>query len=201
MKLTDQGGSSFPQATPGSHVARSIKVIDLGTQKNEFDGKPSLKRQLLISFELPNELLEEGDYAGQPFSVSKRYTASLGEKATLRKDLESWRGRAFTEEELKGFDITNIVGKPCMVSIVHNEKGKAKVTSVMAMPKGMICPPQVNQSVVFSLDEFKEAQFGLVPQYFQELIKKSPEYMEIMQGGESPLNEVHDDNQDEDIPF
>jgi len=37
--------------------------------------------------------------------ISKRYTMSLGEQSTLRKDLESWRGKKFTPEELQGFDL------------------------------------------------------------------------------------------------
>ena len=40
---------------------------------------------------------------GKPFLVRRRYTASLHEKSALRKDLESWRGRAFTNVELDGF--------------------------------------------------------------------------------------------------
>ena len=39
-----------------------------------------------------------------------------------------------------GFDLVNILGKPCMVTVAHNEKGKAKVIGVSGLPKGVTCP-------------------------------------------------------------
>jgi len=38
---------------------------------------------------------------GEPMSISKNYTASLSDMATLREDLKNWRGRDFTPEELR----------------------------------------------------------------------------------------------------
>lgn len=148
MLLTDQGGGDFEQPPIGTHVARCVKIIDIGTQESEFEGKISRRRQLIIGWELPNELMTTGEYAGKPFAVSRFYTQSLGEKANLRKDLANWRGRDFTPEELKGFDVQNIMGKTCMVSLTANEKGRARVTSVIALPKGMGCPTQVKPDVL-----------------------------------------------------
>jgi hypothetical protein len=76
---------------------------------------------------------------GKPFSCSKKYTASLNEKATLRHDLESWRGRAFTQEELKGFDLEKVIGVNAQVMVMHNTKdGKtyANVATVTPLGKG-----------------------------------------------------------------
>jgi hypothetical protein len=153
-------------------------VIDLGTQKNTYEGETSLKRQVIIRWELCNELMTGGDNDGKPFTVSKFYTASLHEKAGLRKDLASWRTRDFTPEELKGFNLTNILGKPCMLAVGLSEKGKAKVTSVMAPMKGMTFPEQMNASFHFSLnaDEFKAADFEALSKGFKEMVTASPEY-------------------------
>ncbi len=71
---------------------------------------------------------------GRVFTIQKRYTASLHEKSTLAKDLKTWRGRAFTPDELKGFDIEKVLGAPCQLVIVHAEKEGAiyaNVTTVM----------------------------------------------------------------------
>ena len=202
MKWTDTGGGDFEQAPVGSHVARCVKIIDIGTQKGEYQGQANIRRQCIVGWELPNELMKEGDHAGKPFTVSRFYTASLGEKANLRKDLENWRGRAFTEQELMGFASKNILGKPCMLSVTHNDKGKARVTGVMALPKGMQVPDQINPSVYFSLDEFDQAVFDALSDGYKKLIQSSPEYQHIA-NGPAPTKKpagAFDDMAD-DIPF
>lgn len=102
MKWNDAGSGNYEQPPVGTHLARCIKVIDIGTQKGEFQGKVTMKRQVIIGWELPNETMTEGEHAGKPFGVSKFYTASLNEKANLRADLANWRGRDFTPQELGG---------------------------------------------------------------------------------------------------
>lgn len=190
-------GGTFKQAPTGSHIARAIWIIDLGTQYNEMYEQH--RRQVLLSWELPNETLEiEG--VEKPFTISKFYTVSLHEKAALRHDLEAWRGRAFTDDELAGFDVKNVLTKPCMVSVVE-KNGKSKVSSVSAVPKGMEVPPQFNEEVFFSLEEFDQAQFDALPEGIQKIIEKSPEYKSaIGLGGAEPASGPVDDLED-DIPF
>lgn len=179
MILKDTGGGDFAQCPKGSHIARCIKLIDIGTQKGEYEGKVTVRRQLIITWELPNELIPNGELEGKPFGVSRFYTASLGEKAALRKDLENWRGRKFTEKELSGFDPKAILGAPCMLSVVHTEKGKAKVAGVMSLPKGMTCPDAINPLVYFSLDEFDQDTYDGLSDGFKKLIQESPEFKEL----------------------
>lgn len=202
MKWADNGGGDFEQPPVGTCAARCVKIIDIGTQKGEYQGKATSKRQCIIGWELPNDLMTEGEYAGKPFSVSKFYTASLGEKANLRKDLQNWRGREFTEDELRGFDSKNILGKPCMLSLTQNDKGKVRVTGVMALPKGMPVPPQINASVYFSLDEFDHAVFDSLSDGIKKMITASPEYQHLTdpnrarKGGADYVEDL-----DDSIPF
>ena len=198
MKWTDSGGHDFEQPPVGAHVAICTKVIDIGTQEGEYQGKKNFKRQSIIGWELPNELITEGDYAGKPFTVSRFYTSSLSEKANLRADLVSWRGREFTEQELQGFESKNILGKPCMLSIVMSEKGRARVKGVMALPKGSSVPPQVNPSIYFSLDEFDQKVFDSLTDGIKNLIMQSPEYIHLtshseMQGQANESGDPFDD--------
>lgn len=201
MKWADNGGGDFEQAPIGSHVARCVKVIDIGTQKGEYQGQANIRRQCIVGWELPNELMKDGDFKGKPFVVSRFYTASLGEKANLRKDLENWRGRSFTEQELLGFESKNIIGKPCMLSIIHNDKGKARVSGVMALPKGMTVPDQVNGSLYFSLDEFDPKTFESLSDGYKKLIEASPEYQHIKTGAVKPAGAGRFDDMEDDIPF
>lgn len=202
MKWADNGGGDFEQPPVGTCVARCIKIIDIGTQKGEYQGKATSKRQCIVGWELPNDLMAEGEYAGKPFNVSKFYTASLGEKANLRKDLQNWRGREFTDDELRGFDSKNILGKACMLSLTMNDKNKVRVTGVMALPKGMQVPPQVAESVYFSLDEYDPRVFEALSDGIKKMISASPEYQDATNpnkpkgGGGS-----HFDDMDDDIPF
>lgn len=198
MKWSEGGdGKAFEQAPAGTHEAICIGVIDLGTQAGEWQGKPLIRRQVIVQWELPTAKMADG----KPFICSKFYTASLNEKATLRADLQSWRGREFTEQELMGFESKNILGKPCLLSIIHNEKGKAKVASVMACPKGMTLPPPANKPVYFSLEraEFDSVVFEALGKGLQDMIRKSPEWIEIHSG--KPAKVDHFDDMAEDIPF
>lgn len=199
------GGSDFAPPPAGSHVARCYRIIDLGTQTSVWKGSEKKQRKVLISWELPDALIPDGKLAGKPFSVSERFTASIGEKSKLRAVLESWRGRQFTKEEEARFDMKNIIGAPCVVNIVHaNNNGKvyANIASIMPLLPGMKASPQVNESMIFSLDNFDSAAFASLSKGLQEAIQKSPEYaravatkdrVELSDGGVEELND--------DIPF
>jgi hypothetical protein len=168
----DAGGGDFQQAPAGNHVARCIKLTDLGTQHGEYQGQPNVRNQVLVTWELCNEQMTDG----KPFIVSHFYTNSLNEKATLRAHLEAWRGRQFSEAEVKSFDLMNIIGKPCMVTVVMNDKGKARVASVASMPKGIPAPEPVNKLSAFWIDEWDQAAFDAMPKGIKAIIEQSDEY-------------------------
>jgi hypothetical protein len=201
MLLKSDGGKEFEQPPAGNHIARCYQVIDLGTQAGEYQGKPNEQRKVSIRWELCNELMTDGEMAGKPFSVGKIYTASLSEKATLRHHLESWRGKAFTDAELMGFDSAKLLGVPCMVNVGLTEKNKAKVLSVAAVPKGMTATPQVNPSTNFSLDKFDGHTFEGLSKWLKGEIIKSPEYKKLFETGGHEPDDRPPDNFDDSIPF
>lgn len=202
MKWHDTGGGDFEQPPVGTYVARCVKIIDIGTQKSEYQGQANIRRQCVIGWELPTELMADSDHAGKPFVVSKFYTASLSEKANLRKDLANWRGRDFTEQELQGFESRNILGKPCMLSLTANDKGKVRVTGVMALPKGTQVPAQVNPNIYFSLDEFDAGAFEGLSEGYKKLIKESPEYQVVSNPAAAAASKRGSfEDMDDDIPF
>ncbi len=198
---SDTGGGDFKQAPAGSHIARCIKLIDIGTHHGEYQGAPTVRNQFICQWELPNETIEiEGQQ--KPLIVSKFYTNSLSEKANLRKDLESWRARPFTTEELIGFDLMKILGAPAMLSIVHNEKQKAKIVGVSSLPKGSLCPPQVNPSSSFWLDEkWDETAFRALSEGIQKLISESDEYKAAFAPSNTVKKEPRTEDFDDSIPF
>ena len=201
MKVSDKGGSDFQTVDAGVYMARCYKLIDLGTQEGEFEGKPTSKREVVLGWEFPTELMDDG----KPFVTSAFFTASIGEKAKLRKLLIDWRGRDFTPEELGGFELKNILGAPCQLNMVLNKKGKVVVGSASPLMKGAVCPEQMNPTVYMSLekDEFDQATFDGLGDFFQKKIMASPEYA-ALKGGKVTEYDVPEpvvERGEDDIPF
>lgn len=197
MPIIANEGESKPKQLPpaGTHIARCISIIDLGTQPTPYGDT----RKIRVTWELPDETAVFNEEKGQqPFVLSKDYTLSLYEKANLRHDLEAWRGRQFTETELKGFDISKLLGAACLLAVVHKttEKGKtyANISSVSALAKGMTCGKQVNPSVEYSITDGKNAVYESLPEWLRKKIADSREWDSEPR---APLPE-HDDDE---IPF
>lgn len=209
MKMPKPNGSGdYTPAPPGLHLAVCYSVVDLGTQAVEWQGEKKLQRKVAIAWELPDEMVET-DRGSFPATIQNRYTFSSHEKAKLRHDLESWRGRAFTDDELdpanpKCFDIRNLLGKACQINVVHqtkNDKTYANIASIVPKPKGFAEPPTSNRHVYFSMDgDFDRATFAALPEWMQEMIKKSPEYQRANASSPSP-GDYTGGIPDDDIPF
>jgi hypothetical protein len=138
--IAKASGSNFVPAPAGAHAAVSVDVVDLGTLEVTYAGKTKKQHKIEIVWQIAEDMED-----GRPYRVKKRYTLSLHEKAGLRKDLESWRGRAFTDAELDGFDVESVIGVPCLLNVIHNASGGsvyANVSTIMRLPKGMTAPTQ-----------------------------------------------------------
>lgn len=203
-----EGGSSVPVPV-GVHYARCFRIVELGRQPDSGFGE---KEKLMISWELPNEMIEFQDDSGQqqrrPMSISKTYSATMGKKGNLRQDLARWRGREFTAEEIEKFDIASILGKACQISVIHGENGKAKVDAIMAMPKGVKVPDQINPSVEYNFKDREGGTFRALPDFLQKIIKSAVNWSEAkpkIPPTALPPNEAaqafESDPEDEDIPF
>jgi hypothetical protein len=135
------GESNFEPAPAGTWAAVCVDVIDLGQQPVEYKGQEKLQHKVRIAWQLTEDAGLTEDH--QPMLAMRRYTLSLDERAALRKDLETWRGRKFTAQELNGWDIEAVIGVPCLLSISHTQRdGKtfANVDAVLRLPNGMPAP-------------------------------------------------------------
>ena len=181
MALTmpkDNGGGSFELVPEGNHLSVCSSIIDMGTQEVTYENQPTKhQRKIYISWQITGE--ERSD--GEPFYIGKSYTYSSNEKSNMRKDLESWRGQKFTEEELGSFALKNLLGKGCMLNVVHSERGGksyANIASIARIPKGLPAPQLSEPPTYFSLeeDEFSWTTFEDLSERMQERIKLSPEF-------------------------
>jgi hypothetical protein len=201
-------GGDFSPAPAGTHIARCYRFVDLGTHMNEFNGEKKTRHEVLISWELSDEFMDDG----KPFTINKRYTWSMHEKSTLRHHLEAWRKKEFGPEDFDGpnpFDTKNIVGKPCTLTIVNQAKpdGKivAKVSSVGPMIKGVEARELVNAPVYLALtdDRWNAEVYAGLGEYYKALIAESPEYKDMMQKfrrPDDPVGSAYAPLSD-DIPF
>lgn len=138
---SESEGGKFHLVPAGTIQGVCFAVWGLGRQKIVWEGKEKILPKVMVAWETEERIASDDEWNGQRFRIYKKYTLTMGEKGNLVKDLTVWRGKAFTEEEKKGFDIKNLVGANCLISIIHNEaKGKtyANVNSVTALPKGMV---------------------------------------------------------------
>lgn len=184
--VKERTGSDLEPIEEGVHVAVCYGVIDLGTRLNPTFGKEEHK--VLIQWELPDVRIEyekDGKKLNLPRAISKRYTLSLGKKSNLRKDLEAWRGRAFTANELAGFDLKNILGSVCQIQIVHaqrDDKVFANVGTIMSLPKSVPKPSPENPPVFFGFEEDEKPNIPDLPEWVMNIIKESNEYKALVLG-------------------
>lgn len=151
----------------GMFAARCYQVIDLGTHLDERWGKR--KHLVRVVFETAETM---GD--GRPFTIGTRYTLSLHEKAQLRKDLESWFGKALNIEA--GFDMKSLIGKTAMLNIAHSADGEyANIRAINPLPKGMQAEPAVNDPVYYEIGASDESVLAKLGKKTQEMIAKSDE--------------------------
>lgn len=177
--LPEPDHKDFQNVPQGNHVAVCYRVIDLGTQRGEYMGKENHRHKILISWEIPDEKMDDG----RPFTIGQKFTWSTSEMANLRQVLESWRGKAFEEKDFGpgGFDIMNVIGVGCMLNVVHATKGGktyANIASVAKLPKGMTAPAPSNPRnyVWLSKEEFIEKNFESLSDGLKQMIQASPEY-------------------------
>jgi hypothetical protein len=213
--IAKEGESSFTPVPPGMHLARCYRVVDLGTQKSEYLGTVKHLPKVMLQFEVHGE-----DEAGkpivtaknEPMTISKNFTLSLAEKATLRKDLQTWRGREFSPDELRGFELKNVLGAWAMISVIkttgNNGKEYTNIAAIMQVPpqvKKAGLPEGHNKLGIFSIEEPDMEMFETFSDGLKQKIQGSPEW-QAREGQEYAKNESASkssgfDDLDDDIPF
>ena len=185
---TDSGsGGNFKRVPAGAYIGRCYSLIDLGTQLTSGQYGEKLQHKIQIGWELfgedenGNPLTIDVDGKEMPMTIKKSYTVSLHEKAGLRKDLAAWRGRDFTDEEAKAFDVSKLLGAYCMVNVTTSEsngKTYSNVAGLTPLPGALknSKPAAVHANQVFDLDEPDMKLFSTFHEKLQEAIKRSPEW-------------------------
>ena len=175
------GNTERTLAPMGNHLARCVKMVHIGTAEENIQGKIKKLNKVKLAFELPDEThVFREENGAEPFMVSKEYTLSMSDKANLRKDLESWRGKPFTPKQAEEFDITVLLGIPCMVNVIHKTAKSSGndyvvISSITPLPKRVECPEQVIPSFEFNFTDSFE-NFEQLDEWTQNKIRETDEF-------------------------
>lgn len=189
-------GSDFnavPLPKEGNYPARCFRLIVLGTVPNTYKGQEQgMVERIWVDWELPTQLAVFDDQKGeQPFVIGAEFTLSTSPKANLAKLISAWRNRPLTEAEQKGFDISKMINKPCLVSVTHkrkkdyadkeieavtNENTYLNFNGVGSIPEGMKVPPAISELTEITYDEFDLEKFNKLPKFLQDKMRTSEEF-------------------------
>lgn len=180
-----QASGSFELPEAGAHRARLIRITDIGQHESEYQGQKNIRSQVVFEFELSDEMGSNG----KPLTVSKWYTKSMFSKANLRRDLETWRGKAFSDAEAADFDPAALLGRVCLLTIQVNERTdrsgtsrqRADITAIAPLPKKMQqepMPEMVNTSYIYDMDDHDPEIFEMISPGLRRKIESALDYAE-----------------------
>jgi hypothetical protein len=209
MKFPAKASADFEIVPSGNHIAICNAIVDLGLQPGSGQ-YPEPKRQVYVRFELPTERIKykkDGADLEGPMSIGRSFTASMSEKANLRKFIESWFGKKFpTDDAAADFDLFNLLGRKCLLNVTHAEKAAktyANIQNATPIPKGMTADyPQHNESLYYSLDDHNQQTFMALPEWLRKKIDgriRMPESERIPD--DEPAMATSGEDFDDDIPF
>jgi hypothetical protein len=181
--------SEFKHAEPGTVNAVLVELIDLGTQVDKM-GKKS--RKVRLGWEIDQRMDD-----GRPFKVYSTFNNNINPIAALGGFLENWRGVAFTEDQLKNFDLSKLLGQTCLLTLVR-EGDFTNVKAATKLPKGMAALEPEGSYTLFHLDNFSQTAFDSLSEKLREKIKLSPEYAKAM---DLQVGATGSAAPDPDIPF
>ena len=196
------GGQDFDPIPEGLHHAICYGLYDIGTQHFNIKGKEQAKHQVIIQWELPDiriDIDKNDTMVNLPRAISKKYNLSLHEKANLRKDLKTWRGKDFTPTELEWFDITKLLGVNCELQIIWDIKGDKKYANVEnVLPWREAKTEPENETRFFSFEDSVNLPAN-TPAWIADLVTSADEWS----GGAEPTQEpdMHGPAEEEGPPI
>ena len=164
----------------GSHIGIINAIVDEGTHYSDLYKKNS--HYVRIRFELPEERIEikkDGKTISEPRFISRRYTFTLHEKSSLKKDIEGAMGRGLAPDELERFNLSQVLGMNCQVTVKHTQntsgETKARVAGLSALHKSMDEVKPEMEPIIYRINNTKDIPES-IPDWQQNVIKSSDEW-------------------------
>lgn len=169
----------------GNHVATLYQILNIGTVDTEYMGEISKKYLVNLTWEVPSLMRVFNEEKGeQPMVISREYTFSMAEKANLRKDIQGWLGSSFTEGEAENYDISDLLGKSCLINVIHRVSKKdteyVMIAGITPIPEGLDVPESsINPIKELSFEAFDNELFESLPEWLRDKISSSDQYKEM----------------------
>ena len=208
------GGNRVAQETlePGNYPARLVQIIDFGLQpQRPYMGKDKPPAQEIgLTYELVDAFMK--DEEGNELEDKPRWISETMPLHNLQntKARSTERYKAFDPDEVHGGDWTQVIGDPCMVTVVNNAKGDkvyenvGNVTQMRARDAAK-CPELKNPVKVFDLDDPDMEVFAKLPKWIQEKIQGNLNFkgskLEKLVGKPASKKEELKKVEQEDAPF
>jgi hypothetical protein len=189
------GGGDFKRIPAGTHLAVCNLVADIGLQTG-FEGKAQHK--VAIRWEVPDERVsyeKDGKKIEGPATITRTFTASMHEKSSLRKFLEGWRGKKFTDEEAKAFDVGSVLGKSCLLNITETDRNGetySNVDTASPLIKGMQPAKAENPLIYYGADD--RSKHDQLPKRLREKVEGQIKPKSEAQHDEEMAGFAHDDD-------
>lgn len=185
----------------GTHMARCFSLIQIGSIKTEWAGEEKWLEKVRLGFELPTELhvFKEGEEA-KPFTVSREFSLSMGDKSNLYPIVRGIVGD-IPEDVRHTFDVEELVGKTCLLTITHEESKNGKyalITTATPLVKGMTVPEAINVQRILTYEKWDKDYFNSLPDFMKDKMKGSIQYKEKFG---TPDERVEEDIDANEIPF
>ena len=198
LKAPEPTFEKRPLTPKGSHIATCYGLVQIGTVPVVWQGQTKEMEKVRLTWELPEELHEFKEGEGKkPLVISQEYTHSMGSKSNLRPIVEGILGVALQDEEAYAFDLEELLGRSCILSIQHDKTSKgndfAFVQSASPLMKGMKAPAQINETSILTYEKWDEEKFNKLPSFITDKMKTSKQY-KVLKGVEESINP-------DDIPF
>jgi len=203
---------------PGVYPTRLVQIIDLGLQpQRPYQGKDKPPaHEIMMTYEFVDEFLK--DEEGKEVEDKPRWYSETLPLYSLEADKakSTQRYNALDPDHKYGGDFVKTLGTPVNVTIVHNKNGEKLYvnianTAAMRPRDADKCPPLVNTTKVFDLDDPSLETLGSLPQWIQDKIKGNLQFkgsnLETLLGasgeeGEKKENtESKPSNDDDELPW
>lgn len=172
-----------PPLPPGMHIARCYFMVDMGDCTENIPGKGTqIIHKICIGFEFP-QLQTMINNQPEIATLRKEFTLSMTKNSKLRPFVEGWRGRAYTDDEAKKFDVAKLVGHSCLINIINGttKQGKSfdEIGAITPLMNGMQAPPQINPTVLWEWDNPKQEMFSLIPKYIVNKMQNTTQWRKL----------------------
>jgi hypothetical protein len=171
----------FELVPSGLHVAVLADVMDLGQEENRY--KPGkFQHKVRFIFQICGDVRQKN---GSRFLLMRKYTASLDDRADLKKDLSSWlENKLYTRRNKQGeqkLHPKDLIGRAANVQVIHVEKDNKTYANL-----AMVAP--------YTGDEEPEIENYTRPAFKSKDVEPEPAPEASASGGDHSLT-------DDDIPF